>query len=126
MAEYYTQLSFLLTLPAEQIEQLIVQLDASNVQGAGIDYKREDDNSLWIYSMNSLDLESLVAAIEATLCTFNSDEVITFTWAHTCSKPQLDGFGGGGVVISRLGAKFSDTGIWVLEAKDAARKALVS
>ena len=34
-------------------------------------------------------------------------------WANDCSKPRIDGFGGGAVVISRLGIDYINTNVWV-------------
>lgn len=58
--------------------------------------KLPNDDYLWANSGDeSGDPDSTAQFISLVLEIFNSDEIVGFTWAETCSKLRLDEFGGG-------------------------------
>jgi hypothetical protein len=61
----------------------------------------EEKGMVWVRSEDSGDVEYTADLAQAFLKRFDLDRVVSFQWANTCSKPRLDAFGGGGVVISR-------------------------
>src|SRR5208283_5389418 len=61
----------------------------------------EKAGTVWVGSEDSGDVDYTVDLVSAFLKRFGLDLVVGFEWANTCSKPRLDAFGGGAVVISR-------------------------
>ena len=70
----------------------------------------ETAGTIWVHSEDSGDLEYTADLAQAFLKRFELDLVVAFQWAHTCSKPLLDAFAGGAVVISRRTTIWFDTG----------------
>lgn len=58
-------------------------------------------------------LEHLAEFIRMFLRKFDIKEPWSLTWSETCSKPRLDAFGGGAVVVSKDAVKWLNTGSWV-------------
>ena len=44
---------------------------------------------------------------------FNSDAIVSFTWANTCSAMRVDEFDGGAVVITKEGADYLSPVRWI-------------
>jgi hypothetical protein len=70
----------------------------------------ETAGTIWVCSEDSGDLEYTADLAQAFLKRFDLDLVVAFQWANTCSKPLLDAFAGGAVVISRRTVAWFDTG----------------
>jgi hypothetical protein len=77
----------------------------------------DKDSAIWVSSEDSGDVDYTADLVQAFLRRFDLDLVVSFEWANTCSKPQLDAFGGGAVVISRRNADWFSTGTFVETAK---------
>jgi hypothetical protein len=77
----------------------------------------DKEGTLWVSSEDSGDVDYTADLVQAFLKHFDLDLVVSFEWANTCSKPQLDAFGGGAVVISRRNADWFSTGTFVETAK---------
>lgn len=61
---------------------------------------------LWIYSDHAPYIDVIERAIRETLRYFDSNARVGFEWSHGCSKPLLDGFGGGAYCITKEGSQF--------------------
>ena len=79
----------------------------------------EEEGTIWVYSDDSGDPDYTVDLARAFLNRFDLDLVVSFQWANTCSKPRLDAFGGGAVVISRRNAVWFNTGMLLEKAAKA-------
>jgi len=70
-----------------------------------------------------VDLDGLALFVSQILEHANSDEVVIISWAGTCSRSVVDGYGGGSILVSRLQVEwtpaFSTTAMIVNEMKDA-------
>jgi hypothetical protein len=73
----------------------------------------EKEGTVWVRSEDSGDVDYTADLVQAFLRRFDLDRVISFQWANTCSKPRLDAFGGGAVVISRRNADWFYTSTFV-------------
>lgn len=82
-----------------------------------------DEDGLWIRSSaDYFDNSYAAALISAHLEREGSDEVITWTYALTASKPTADAYGGGAVAVSAKGWKIIDAS----SMEEKAREALLS
>ena len=82
------------------------------------DFESDMQNSagqtdLWLYSETTANLDHLDAFLISFLRKFRPDEIITYTYADTCSKPRVDAFGGGAVVITADGCHYMHTHQWL-------------
>ncbi len=71
------------------------------------------DGTVWVGSEDLGDVDYTADLVQAFLKRFDLDLVVSFEWANTCSKPRLDAFGGGAVVISRRNADWFNTRTFV-------------
>ena len=76
----------------------------------------EKEDTVWVGSEDSGDVNYTADLVRAFLKRFALDLVVSFEWANTCSKPRLDAFGGGAVVISRRNADWFSTSTFVATA----------
>jgi len=63
----------------------------------------EDGDSLWFHHDESFNMDQAAAFLSLWLKLTENDKSIVATWANTCSKPRVDEFGGGAVVITAKG-----------------------
>ena len=132
MANYYTQFSCILDVgTAENVaraaairQQLAVTLE--EYDGADIGFDLEPDptsgaGALWISSDGHGEPEHVIAFVLGSAEAFDLRGRWGFRWALTCSRPRLDGFGGGAQLLD-LGARRSlawiDCEHWVLAGLD--------
>jgi hypothetical protein len=73
----------------------------------------DKEGTVWVASEDSGDVDYTADLVQAFLRRFDLDRVVSFEWANTCSKPRLDAFGGGAVVISRRNADWFYTSTFV-------------
>ena len=59
------------------------------------------ERGLLIYGEETINLEHKCELIQALLEGLECDTPFTFSWAHSCSKPRPDEFGGGSCVVRR-------------------------
>lgn len=59
--------------------------------------------------------ELLVRVLQHLMCTHGIEGPFGFEWALTCSKPRLDGFGGGAVLIWPDRVRWLSTARWLDE-----------
>ena len=117
MANNYTQFSEM--IPCESKEQqdwLMQRLDITveteeRLQCPDCEFE-EDGKDVWVYSEDSADIGALADVVAAFQLRFNIDKPWTLSWANTCSKPRLNNFGGGGLVIYKGKVHWMDTWDW--------------
>lgn len=69
--------------------------------GSGCEFSIEEDGSLWVHSEESAEIGLVAEIMQKTMKRFNIDGTITIQWAATCSKPRIDAYGGGVVVVNK-------------------------
>jgi len=79
----------------------------------GIEVERESPTELWFHHDECANIDVCVELIQATLKKFDLSIAIGFEWANTCSKPRVDAYGGGAVVVTKNDSKYVNTGSWV-------------
>ncbi len=137
MADYFTQFSCIFDVGtaenatrAHQIhDDLAEQLEEHENASIGFDMDYDRDpktGALWIYSDDGDgDPEHVMTFVKLCAEAFNLQGRWGFVWSQTCSRPRLDGFGGGAQVIDlsrRESLEWVDCQHWVAErtAPDAA------
>jgi hypothetical protein len=106
MADYFTHFSCTLDLgSAENVaaafsifETFATELEADEGVEPGFDLEADDDTgpgALWIHGDGFGDPEHVIAFVLRCAEAFDLTGGWGFAWALTCSKPRLDGFGGG-------------------------------
>lgn len=120
MANNYTQTSFLVKCSKEEAQMLldIVEKEEERLEeeqecdfGAQI---KIDPDGIWITEEEFINVEAVAEALSSWVQRLKWTLPISFTWADTCSKPRLDEFGGGAVVIWPDGRiEWMTTGRWV-------------
>lgn len=130
MADYFTELSFVVDCGSEEDAQMLIQYltldedsDAKLIEKAGVDREwpscdvsatiDDQPTRVWIHNNGgSPYLDNLVSALNAWTKQTKYPDPISFEWSGTCSRPRLDAFGGGAVVIYKGRAKWMNTGNW--------------
>lgn len=78
------------------------------------DYEMTDDG-LWIHGDEGPNLEMIAAVIYFALRHYGIDSYVSMEYSLSCSKPRLDGFGGGAAFITKDGYEFFSTSGWLME-----------
>ena len=132
MADYNTQFSCIFDVGtsenATSADGIRQQLEASigETDDCELGFEMEFDparspGTLWIYSDGYGEPEHVITFVLACAEAFDLSGRWGFTWALTCSKPRLDGFGGGAQLVD-LGARKSlawlDCDHWLQGALD--------
>ena len=111
MADYFTQFSCIFDVgsaenatQAHQLrEDFAEQLEENENASIGFDMEYDCDQktgALWIYSDDGNgDPEHVISFVKLCAEAFSLQGRWGFVWGLTCSKPRLDGFGGGAQVI---------------------------
>ncbi len=81
-----------------------------------------DDDGLWIHSDESGSPHEAARLVQAFLATFRPDDAVGFEWSDACSRPILDAFGGGAMLVTATDIESTHTSDWVTE-RLAARSA---
>lgn len=127
MADYYMSFSARFNGPPEAIEELEKRLAASrdndgddndDLRCYGIDWQRQKDahgEFLWLHGEGGPNLEGLVHIVEELQLDMDLEHAFAFEWANTASKPLLDGFGGGAVLVHKGESQWFNTGRWLDE-----------
>mgnify|MGYP003589551477 CR=1 FL=1 len=76
-----------------------------------------ESEGVWFHVEESGNTDHVEAIARALLEELEMDEPFVCSWAYTCSKPRIDEFGGGAMVVRR-----GHETIWV-DAMDSARNA---
>lgn len=119
MADYYTQFSFIIPLTPEQTDHL---LDTLMDKGAlkhifeNPEYVNlgvaKDNDGLWVSSEIDGNTNDAVALLEHAVRYYHLPPM-GFEWGCTCSKPRLDGFGGGAVWTDGQTTEYTHTSEWL-------------
>ena len=111
MADYFTQFSVVLALKDEPaVNQAMTafhawaaeQPDGADVVGFIAQPEIEPGQAvygLWLYADDSGNIEEVIDYVLHLHTLQPRSGRWGFAWAETCSKPRLDGFGGGAVAI---------------------------
>jgi hypothetical protein len=113
MADYFTSFSCVLHVAtvenaaaAELIRgKLAAELDREEGASLGFDMAVDHESGpgvLWIYSEGYGDPEHVIRFVLRCAEAFVLSGKWGFCWSHTCSRPRLDGFGGGAHVVDLL------------------------
>ena len=129
MANNYTQFSVSLFYDTdEQYEWLRRELEKMNDgdEGPVCEYRDEPGKPpfFWLYTEESAgDIGKLADVVAAYQQQFRVMEPWFLTWAHTCGKPRIGEFSGGGVAVYRGKQKYFipvyDMERWVRRKKNA-------
>jgi len=122
MADYYTHCSFEIPklhkaeeewLRAE-IKRREATMDENDFPLFDAEYSFDEaDKSLWIYDGESVNLDNLVLFLQEFIKQFRPKAIFSFEWANDCSKPRLDAYGGGAVVVTADRIYWINTSTWV-------------
>lgn len=111
MAHYYTYFSFMLDVGGADNALLAAQIAANDTwrEPMGDDdefyfhagfFVSALDGKLWISDVSGEgDVESVIEYLKFIATELNLTGKVGFTYAMTCSKPRIDGFGGGAHVM---------------------------
>ena len=137
MADYLTQFSCLFDVGSDENavaalairDQLANRVDEDEGVSLGFDMRQDRDEApgaLWIHREGDGDPEHVIAFVKLCAEAFDLQGMWGFTWALTCSKPRLDGFGGGAQVIDltrRESLDWMDCSHWLADQLAAAIEA---
>lgn len=129
MADYFTKFSFVIENLQDGERAWLADLLAGtgdhptddlaemlpNPPFVGFAWSFEDDGSLWLHSDESGVPEDAAAVAQEFLARFRPHASVGFEWANTCSKPGLDAFGGGAVVITAGQQRWLSSAQWLVE-----------
>ena len=74
-----------------------------------------EDRTLWFCGRESGDPRAIADFVQGFLKQFRPSDSFSLEYAFTCSKPRLDGFGGGTVFVTAEEIQHTDTAEWVAE-----------
>jgi len=86
----------------------------------------EQRKEVWFCSEESGNMEFLANVVQEFLEAHRPNYYFTVTWACTCSKPRLDEFSGGGVLVTASDVKWFDPNDMIyaeIQKMEAAKKA---
>jgi len=135
MADYFTNFSFMFTLPHQEAQTYALALAGQASSGnlgdeLPEDFPKElaevvedwcfethadtsdDKPALWLHS-SSGGIDAVCAFVQHLLRKFNLKERVTFEWSNDCSKPWLDAYGGGAAIITANEIKTMSTCEWL-------------
>lgn len=79
--------------------------------------------NLWIYSEESGNTDHVIVFLSSWLkANGKRGDFIKFEWGYSCSKPRLDGFGGGAAIITAHRVQSMSTGEWLGTARASLNK----
>lgn len=123
MADYYTELSFIVeckqgdqALLLRMLAQENKRLEDAGEWGLSVAFE-ENEDGIWFHDdEGAVNIEALCDVLQLWLSEISDDtRSIGFEWANTCSKPRLDAFGGGAAFIRKDEVRFMNTGSWLHE-----------
>lgn len=134
MADYFTQFSCMLDVGAAEnvtralaiYQEKTAALDEDAYGELGFALEPDPDcgpGMLWISSDGHGEPEHVIAFALACAEAFDLQGRWGFTWALTCSKPRLDGFGGGAQLVdfgARKSLAWTDCEHWLASVLDPA------
>ncbi len=135
MADYFTNFSLVLTLKDATQQQYALDLAAKaeahrfrdseepapdDVPSEFVDVlddwsfevDQDHDNSIWLHSVDG-GIDAVCVFIQHLLKKFNSEDRVELEWAHDCSKPRVDAYGGGAAIITAENITTMNTSQWL-------------
>ena len=122
IADYYQHVSFCIDAPldaARWIKDRIETRDENDDSLSGVSVelqpvKLDDRREAWIHDYDVYPNINVVAGVLAEAQEkFKLDDVWSFEWSNDCTKPLLDAYGGGAVVVADGEVRWMTTGDWV-------------
>jgi hypothetical protein len=116
MADYYTQFSFQIRCDSQEEKDYLLHYADEPDDTDSIEYREwEDDRHgfdveetqddlpvyVWIHDGGDGSPDNVANMITDYQVKFGKDKAVSFTYANTCSKPRLESFHGGGVLIHK-------------------------
>lgn len=131
MADYYAHFSCILDVRTPENAARAIELyeefsgdDAADMplrDGFDLAIQGEAGTQLWMADASGGDPECVIRFVRLCAAEFGLTGSWGFAWTYTCSKPRLDGFGGGAHVLD-LGTgqnlAWTDTNSWLPMALD--------
>ncbi|MCI4679057.1 hypothetical protein K9U39_17635 [Rhodoblastus acidophilus] len=110
MADYFTQFSCLLDVGAPENAARALELYEADCADGAMEAKfsngffvsvpsQDSGNQLWIRDEGAGDPESVIRFVKICASEFSLSGHWGFQYSNMCSKPRLDGFGGGAHVL---------------------------
>ena len=106
--------------PWDELDDICLSfmVDGLNLySGMDVIYEENDVDlhcpALWVHGDEATNIDLLASCIQEMFKKFKLKDKIGFEWASSCSKPRLDAFGGGAVVVSAKRIKYMNTGVWL-------------
>lgn len=105
MANNYTESSSLIRIPAEKIAKAQEIVDrvreelTTEDDSFGCDVEILAGEGVWISHDESINIENAEVLVRALVEELELDGVFVCSYAHTCSKPRIDAFGGGAFAV---------------------------
>ncbi len=132
MADYFTNLSFVMPLKDDAQKQYALSLSHTaeshrneetplpadfpeSLKDVIEDWTFEveaEDEGVWIHS-DSGGIDAVCAFVQHLLQKFDTAPFVCFEWAHDCTKPRTDAFGGGAAVITKGEIETMNTPDWI-------------
>ncbi len=124
MADYYTQYSAEIDkLTDDEIKWLEVRLKDIEDARADDDGLGEDDNdlgqvelqdrTLWFCGRESGDPWAIAEFVQGFLKQFRPNGSFSMEHTYSCSRPRLDGFGGGAIFVTAERLEHVDSSTWL-------------
>jgi hypothetical protein len=82
----------------------------------------EREKSLWIYSDEDGNIDSIGHVIQKFLQEFRPNDCFHMEWASICSKLRADAFNGGAIFVTAEEVKWTTTQEWVSEQLELFQK----
>ena len=78
-----------------------------------------DERHLWVHAEDHGEVDRLAHLIQKFLKAFRPGECWSLSYANTCSKPRLDGFGGGAVFVTAGEIRTHSSGEFIFQQRQA-------
>ena len=137
MADYYTRISLVVSLPNATAQQYALNLaDQARRASEGDELPAEmpqelrdvlkywqfeteaespaGGHGIWLHSEDG-GVDAVCAFVQHLLQKFDPLGRVTFQWSNDCSKPRTDAYGGGAAIISAKEIKTMSTGQWLAQ-----------
>jgi hypothetical protein len=132
MADYWCKMSAVLGLPREALEfvrQVEAALDGDGDFPADLtagerellddcgrsraDFSWDEDHrAIWVHG-DDVDPEWVAGVVRVAIRRFEPGLRWGFEWSNDCSRPRLDAYGGGAVVVTADAVEWTNTGEWL-------------
>ena len=107
------------SIPDDEFTALVRTFD-ENLWIGGASITRDGDG-LWITHDESINIDAVAQLLHEVLKKFDLDNIISFEYACTCSKPRTDAYGGGAAVVTKdemlIEGSWSHVGRMIMEVE---------